>query len=363
MGLGGIDAQVQRALFAARREARAWVFDTRPPDLVELEHARRLGFEAVVGHLIDPEVTAYLAETGVPLIDLSGRATDPCVTRVCMDSGAVGAMAADFLIERGYRAFMTYPHRTTWESARLDGFRTRVTEAGFAFIDPSTNEALEAWIAGRSKGDPPFAVFAAYDRYAQRIASLLRAWEVSVPIDAGVLGVDNTELLCELETPALSSIAQPIDRIAGEVIRRLDAYFADGSWAPATVTFPPAGVVERASTDHTMIDDPQMARALQLIREHATKGAGTRAIAEALGLKRTTFTRRFKRATGREPSHELNRIRLDAARRMLIADDQLVKRVAYQCGFADMGTFFRQFRQAFGLTPTQFRKRQAEGGG
>jgi AraC-like DNA-binding protein len=51
------------------------------------------------------------------------------------------------------------------------------------------------------------------------------------------------------------------------------------------------------------------------------------------------------------------RVRLSYAKRLLKADTlKPIGEVAVKCGFDDLAYFSRIFKQAFGLTPSQYRK-------
>lgn len=47
-----------------------------------------------------------------------------------------------------------------------------------------------------------------------------------------------------------------------------------------------------------------------------------------------------------------------AVQLLLMTDDLSVDQVAYHCAFGTPRTFFRAFRQAFGVTPTEYRQRE-----
>ena len=88
-----------------------------------------------------------------------------------------------------------------------------------------------------------------------------------------MLGVDNDVVLCELSDPPLSSIDQDLERIGYEAAALLDRLMGGAARRP-TRPGRAVGVVARLSTDSIAIDDPAVATALRLIRQHACDRKG-----------------------------------------------------------------------------------------
>lgn len=80
------------------------------------------------------------------------------------------------------------------------------------------------------------------------------------------------------------------------------------------------------------------------------------AMAETLGYNRAYLSRLFKRHAGVTPIAFLTRIRVDRGKRLLRERPELtVEQVASSVGFPDALYFSKQFRRAFGATPTGYR--------
>ncbi|MFT5569913.1 MAG: AraC-like DNA-binding protein [Cyclobacteriaceae bacterium] len=72
----------------------------------------------------------------------------------------------------------------------------------------------------------------------------------------------------------------------------------------------------------------------------------------------STFKRDFKKEFDETPSRYIKRRRLERAAQLLLATDELVSRVGYDCGFQDATTFSTSFLEHFGSSPSKYRVNQ-----
>ncbi len=76
------------------------------------------------------------------------------------------------------------------------------------------------------------------------------------------------------------------------------------------------------------------------------------------GMSRATFSRQFKRHSGRSFGEFLNGLRLQAACRELLQGDSSVLEIALACGFTQISFFNRYFRRCMGCNPREYRARR-----
>ncbi|MDH4610778.1 AraC family transcriptional regulator [Pseudomonas sp. BN102] len=95
-------------------------------------------------------------------------------------------------------------------------------------------------------------------------------------------------------------------------------------------------------------------RAKDLLRERLAEPPSLEELAAAVSLSPFHFARTFRRATGLPPHAWLKQQRLDQARALLKAGCA-PGNVAAQLGFADQSHLTRQFKQAYGVAPGEYR--------
>jgi AraC family transcriptional regulator len=78
-------------------------------------------------------------------------------------------------------------------------------------------------------------------------------------------------------------------------------------------------------------------------------------LAEVAGFSRRHFLRAFKQSIGQTPLRYVQDLRLDEAKRQLIAGKRSITAIAIDCGFSHVQHFSTAFRKATGLSPTQYR--------
>jgi AraC-like DNA-binding protein len=100
-----------------------------------------------------------------------------------------------------------------------------------------------------------------------------------------------------------------------------------------------------------------------VIRRVVTGYAETVSLQEALalaGMSKATFTRQFRRYTGRTLHEFIACVRLDHAREQLVTTETPVGEIAFGCGFNNLSHFNRLFRRLHGCAPVVFRRRAVE---
>ena len=79
-------------------------------------------------------------------------------------------------------------------------------------------------------------------------------------------------------------------------------------------------------------------------------------MAQSIGLSTAHFARMFRKSTGETPYQFVLRQRVERATAMLRAPDARVLDVAVACGFKTQQHFAKVFRDACGVSPTQYRQ-------
>lgn len=80
-------------------------------------------------------------------------------------------------------------------------------------------------------------------------------------------------------------------------------------------------------------------------------------LAARVGMSERHFTRVFARQVGMSPARYVERVRIDAARRLLEAEPATTEAVARRCGFGTGETLRRAFHRQLGVAPDDYRKR------
>ncbi len=315
--------------------------------------------------IITRTADARLLKPGVPIVGLYDAAPDTLgVPTILNDNFAVGRLAAEHLLERGFEHIAFFgPPTLYWADMRLAGARQRLEAEGLELHVFPPPRRTEAWEAGQQrlgsflgKLPRPLGVIAANDVHGLRALDACRRCGFAVPEEVAVIGADDDAELCDLSDPPLSSIAFNPERVGYEAAALLDRLMRHEPAPTQPLLCPPLGVIARQSTDMLAIRDPAVAQALHFIRRHAMRGITVADVMEAVTISRRTLEKRFLAATGRTIKSEIQRTRIDRAR-MLLSETKLpIARVAATVGFRRAAYFCHAFGQATGMTPTAFRR-------
>ncbi len=293
-----------------------------------------------------------LAELGRPVVNFTAMRAGQ-LTTVCPDDQAVGRRAAEYLMALPLRhfAFLGQPDRH-YSIDRQAGFTQALEQRGYRCICLVTWPANEirTWLEQLPK---PVGLLVANDFEAAGVLRLCNQLRIEKQI--AVVGVDNDLRICENSHPPLSSVDLHIEAVGFEAARTLHAMLQGQSVARVRA-LPPGEVVERDSTRLAAMD-PEVSRALTIIRQNHGQVGGVEGLLQHVPLTRRTLERRFRSTIGRTIQQEIERVRLDHARLLLRTTSLPIGEVAAICGYNSASWFSRAMRAESGLTPSHYRRR------
>jgi transcriptional regulator GlxA family with amidase domain len=93
------------------------------------------------------------------------------------------------------------------------------------------------------------------------------------------------------------------------------------------------------------------------IGEHLAGEITLPAMARRAAMSERSFSRHYAAATGTTPARAVERLRVEAARRLLLETRLPVKRICRQCGFGSEETMRRSFLRVLATAPQEYRAR------
>jgi LacI family transcriptional regulator len=177
-----------------------------------------------------PEAVEQLAalHTPVVLLDPVGG-SDPSFATVGATNWAGGLSATEHLASLGHRRIAALSGRPqlVCSHERVEGYRAALGRAGIA-VDERLVHFGDFCTSGGQAGarivldmpDPPTAIFAGSDMQAFGVYQEAAARGLRIPEDLSVVGFDDIAF-SELMTPPLTTVRQPLARMAAEAVRLL----------------------------------------------------------------------------------------------------------------------------------------------
>ncbi|MEO7600051.1 MAG: DNA-binding transcriptional regulator [Opitutus sp.] len=347
------------------REHGAWSFqmmeqgrgDDPPPWLADWDG------DGVIARIETPRIARAVVKCGLPAVDLSAARLVAALPWVETDDREIAHLAAEHVLERGFKHFgYCGDSRFNWSVWRQGFFAEQVRQAGYGchVYQPSQTLAgsaadargLADWLLGLPK---PVGIMACYDRRGQQVLDACRNAGLAVPDEVAVIGVDNDELLCEIAAPPLSSVIPNTHRTGYEAATLLDRLMSGKKVPPTAHLIAPLGVAARQSTDVLAIDDREVANAVRYIREHACEGINVADLLRVVSLSRRMLEQRFQRLLGRTPHEEILHVRLNRVQRLLAETDLPLYQIAERTGFEHVEYLSVAFKREIGKPPRQFR--------
>lgn len=102
--------------------------------------------------------------------------------------------------------------------------------------------------------------------------------------------------------------------------------------------------------------DPRIETACRYMQANIADRWSIDDVAEACHLSTSRFAHLFKDQTGISPKSWSNSLRLQLARKLLLASDDSIGHIALQVGYDDPNQFTRYFKKSLGCSPKRFRQ-------
>jgi LacI family transcriptional regulator len=334
---------------------------------------RALGATGVIGRLYPPRVADAVLDSGLPVVamdltdkQLSEKSPLRRISEISPDAHAIGRMAAEHLLDRGFRrfGFCGYPQEN-WSQWRGEGFCRRLEEAGFEceVYEPPRRKshlawdqeqpAVTAWLQSLEK---PVGVMATNDVRGRQVIEACAIGGVHVPDDIAVIGADDDHVLSAFCNPPMSSVALNSEQGGYRAAELLHAMMLGRVKQRQLLMVEPLWVVARPSTDVVAIEDRDVAAAVTYIRENARRSIGVEDVAQHSAVSRRALEMRFRRSLGRSVREEIQRVRLGWVKQFLVETDMSIAKIADCSGFNSQSYLSGVFRREVGMTLAEYRR-------
>lgn len=332
---------------------------------------KRWDGDGIISRAAYPDLAQLVLRTGIPTVDLQEQVLDMGLPRIVNDNAAIGRMAADHLLERGFKHFGFLGHPSIgWSDDRRKGFQTCLKKSGFDCDEfGATRKTLpryhqRSWenemddVADWIKSLPkPAGIMACNDFRAVQLLDACRRAAVAVPEEVAVIGVDNEEVACEMASPQLSSVVTNALHIGYEAAATLDLLMRGKTPREPVVLVPPTGVVVRRSSEVMAIEDPLVAQAMQYIRKNAAQGINVDDLLQYIAVSRSALQRRFQMAIKKSIHEAILDERLRVVKSLLAETTLTRDQIAERSGFEHPEYLSMVFKRKIGMTMSLYRRK------
>lgn len=114
------------------------------------------------------------------------------------------------------------------------------------------------------------------------------------------------------------------------------------------------------TTDRWDVHHDKLVKTIELMEAEIEEPLSTAELAAAVCLSSRQLSRLFRDHLHLSPGQFYLELRLDCAHRMILHSEMSVNSIAFACGFQSQSHFSRVYREKFGVSPRQTRRREVE---
>lgn len=326
-------------------------------------------WDGIIVRLTDPVYARRIARLGLPAVGIgSVRAPLNTLPRVKVNDEKMAALAARHLLDNGFRNFAYCGlQKKTMEDRGLafaqqlaaqrqkcvffTDFAPRLAEASWQ----RRQQALVRWLKSLPK---PAGIYTWNADVACELVEACGRVNLNIPENVAIVSADNDKMKCEFCVPRISATEIPTLQMGYAAAALLDQIMSGQPAPDGALQIDPTGrVIVRESSNTINLKDRDVHLAMQFIRERFAENLTVSDIADSVKVSRRWLERHFQKVMGHSPHAALKRVRLDAARRLLLETDWPLKRVAEACGFTSAPYLVRVITAETGITPEMYRTR------
>ena len=310
---------------------------------------------------------SLIRKAGIPAVGVFGQPRERC-SWVLDDTAAGARMAIEHFEKEGQRQLAFISHSADvkpvleprHEAFRVEAARRPGISAASFPEKPGrdriqTSEHLAQFLLDLPK---PSGVLCFTAQIAEEVLALCEVNGIDIPGDLAVLATGADSLERRMTHPRLSSLDPGDRRIGYEAAAMLHRQITAGQLTDEVLTIPPGGIWAEESTDVTATRDPNLRRALQIMRARLGEPLRAPQIARSAGMSERKMNYLFRDIRGRSFGEELRLIRLKQAQEMLRETSLSLEVIAATCGFGQASHMNKVFQDHLGATPGQVRRGQ-----
>jgi LacI family transcriptional regulator len=315
------------------------------------------------------DLAEFVVDAKKPTVDFSFRRKHLKFARVLEDHDQAAQLVAEHFLSRGFGNFMFYSDTDNWSyEERGTGFIEALKRSGHPcpwwrwHRSPDYRNDREQWkrkrkwlIAQLRPAASPLAVFAANDELALEVLESCENAGLNVPEQVAVVGAENYLLAPDAMHTPVSSVDTNLEMLGYTGAAMLEDLM-NGKPAPEKpVRVPAVGIVTRKSSDLLAVKHKGVANSLRFIWEHASQPISVKDLVGVAAMSRRGLHKAFLDNVGRTPGQELQRVRIERAKRLLADSNHKLEVLANMCGYQSANSFCVAFKQATGQSPKQYR--------
>jgi LacI family transcriptional regulator len=368
----GYSRSLLQGIVRYSREHGPWVFYRMPQYYRELygddgvvRWAKEWKADAIIAQLENVDLEK-LNELKIPIIIQNYRERSDKICNITGDYFGTGEMAADFFLNRGFSNFAYYGFNDMiWSRERADGFKNRIEKRGYAVSTLNNDNRkteqwsfdpviLSNWLLSLPK---PVALFVCDDFFALQITETCKIYDIAVPDEISVLGVDNDELLCNISHPPLSSVVLNVETGGYQAAALLQKLMNHEITRAFDIVISPIRIESRQSTEKYVVNDKYLLRVIEYIKNNYASDISIDDITKTVPFSRRILEKKFKKNMGITVYQYLLQYRVELFSELLVKSDKPLEELAFSCGFDDYKNVSRVFRKYKKTTPLQYRNR------